>query len=257
MSHITNSTDPAPRKKINVQPETTLDSPWEDQRKFGHELANVFTTIVAISELLLLRACDSSDTEVIRLATDLRRVTTNAGRLLHRVNEIQELESGKRKLTLRRGNLVTVLNNAIHRLIYDSEEIDCINLSCNVDDALVEMDHSLLPAGFCEIIQNAVDHTTSNLLPDQRTVHISLRSTDANYVTEVSNSGPPISSDRLATFFEKFNTDRTRKNNIGTGLGTTLARLIFQAHRGHICVVSDDIQGTVVTISIPKAVPQT
>jgi len=48
-------------------------------------------------------------------------------------------------------------------------------------------------------------------------------------------------------FFEKFNTDRSKKKE-GTGLGTTYAYLITKAHGGDIFVDSTGEEGTTVTL---------
>ena len=58
-------------------------------------------------------------------------------------------------------------------------------------------------------------------------------------VVEINNGGEPIPPEKLSTFFEKFNTDRTKKKG-GTGLGTTYAYLATQAHRGEISVTSNE-----------------
>ena len=128
-----------------------------------------------------------------------------------------------------------------------------IESSYSVNDAQVEMDFDLLPAVFGNIIKNAVEHVASEPDLDERKVRVCLTADGTNYVIQVSNPGAPVPADKIASFFDRFNSDRGRKPS-GAGLGTTYARLITWAHGGRIGVQSDDRRGTVVTISIPMAV---
>ena len=223
-------------------------------QKFGHELANILTPVVGISELLMYRAAESGDPDIKRLAKSLRDAATAARDLVLRLREIQALEQGRRQLTLRTGDLVQLLKSTVRSIattpVAENVQVD---LTHSVEDAQVEMDFDLLPAVFGSIIKNAVEHVASEAVLDERNVGVCLTADGTDYVIQISNPGAPVPAERIATFFDKFNSDRGRKPS-GAGLGTTYARLITWAHGGRICAQSDDVGGTVVTISIPKTV---
>lgn len=222
-------------------------------QKFGHELANILTPVVGISELLMYRAGESGDPDITRLARSLRDSATAARDLVLRLREIQALEHGRRQLTLRTGDLVQLLKSTVRNIATTPVAKDVqVDLSHSVADALVEMDYDLLPTVFGNIIKNAVEHVASEAVLDERTVSVRLTADGTDYVIQVSNPGAPVPADKIASFFDKFNSDRGRKPS-GVGLGTTYARLITWAHGGQIGVLSDAERGTVVTISIPKA----
>ena len=228
-------------------------SRMDGESKFQHEFANILTPVVGISELLLHRAGEVGEPDMIRLAETLRDSATAAQNLVQRCHEIHALERGRRALTWRTGNLVQLLKSTVGSVADTPAAKDVrIESSYGVDDAQVRMDYDLLPGVFRATIQNAVEHVASEPDLDERTVHVSLRSERSDYIVRISNPGTPVPADRIDSFFDKFNSDRRRKPS-GAGLGTTYARLVTQMHDGRIGVQSNDERGTVVTISIPKA----
>jgi len=72
----------------------------------------------------------------------------------------------------------------------------------------------------------------------------------AQFVTvEVSDTGPGIKPDNLASIFEPyFSTKET-----GTGLGLAIVQKIVEAHNGTIDVESNEGSGTAFTVSLPSA----
>lgn len=72
-------------------------------------------------------------------------------------------------------------------------------------------------------------------------------------VVEVSNDGPPIPTDKLATIFERFgrvDESRVRKGPGSTGLGLAIVRSVMEAHGGTCDVVSGDHE-TTFTLRLP------
>ncbi|MBU8913958.1 MAG: HAMP domain-containing histidine kinase [Spirochaetales bacterium] len=232
----------------------TRQSQEEGDQKLGHELANILTPVIGISELLMHRAGDSDDPEISRLAKALRDSATAARDLVQRVREIQALEHGRRTLTPRTGNLTQLLRSTV-RSVADTPTAKDVRIesSYDVDDAQVEMDYDLLPRVFRAIIQNAVEHVSSEPDLDERIVHVCLTTELGDYVVQISNPGTPVPAEKIDSFFDKFNSDRRRKPS-GVGLGTTYARLVTCAHGGRIGVRRSIEDGTVVTIALPKAI---
>jgi signal transduction histidine kinase len=100
---------------------------------------------------------------------------------------------------------------------------------------------------FFNLIKNAVEHLNGK--PGE-TVRVRLYKERNRPCVAIQNRGEPISRDRLATFFERFNT--TKKDKGGTGLGTTYAELITRAHGGNVRVSSNVRDGTTVTVLLPS-----
>ena len=235
-----------------ANPQVT-QSQREGEQKFGHELANILTPVVGISELLLLRVGEFGDPDMTRLAKTLRDSATAARDLVQQFHELHAIEHGRRKLTWRKGNLAHLLESTVRNASdMPAAENVRIESSYAVSDAQVEMDFDLLPRVFHAIIKNAVEHVASESELKERVVHVCLMAERSDYIIQVSNSGSPVPADRIDSFFDEFNSDRRRKPS-GVGLGTTYAKIVTQMHNGRIGVRSNDEHGTVVTILIPKA----
>ena len=72
-------------------------------------------------------------------------------------------------------------------------------------------------------------------------------------VLVVENTGPPIQAEHLPHLFERFyraDSSRSREQG-GYGLGLAIAQAVVRAHRGDISVASDNVHGTVFTVTMP------
>ncbi|MHB9029810.1 MAG: sensor histidine kinase, partial [Candidatus Latescibacterota bacterium] len=79
-----------------------------------------------------------------------------------------------------------------------------------------------------------------------KTVRVEILGQNGKTAVNIHNRGEPIPPERLANFFEKFNTGPEKKH--GIGLGTTYAALVVRAHGGEITVTSNAEEGTTVTV---------
>ena len=90
-----------------------------------------------------------------------------------------------------------------------------------------------------------------NVEESDRIIKVNLANENGNAVVKINNGGEPIPPERVASFFEKFNTDRKNKKG-GTGLGTTYSYLVVKAHGGKISVESNEKEGTTLTVKLNK-----
>ena len=104
-------------------------------------------------------------------------------------------------------------------------------------------DPQKLQRAVSNLVKNALEHDTGK-------VTIRLQNMEDKIEISVHNWGDPIPEDRVNTIFEKFNT--TKRSKKGTGLGTTIARLFVEAHKGQIWATSSEEAGTTFTIRLPK-----
>ena len=109
--------------------------------------------------------------------------------------------------------------------------------------------NTILPGVFNNLIKNAAEHVADLESEAQRSVYIACAQTVDAVTVRIQNGGEPIAPERLALFFDKFNT--TKVNTGRTGLGTSYARLVARAHGGSVSVSSDSSNGTVVDVVLP------
>ncbi|MFW6312315.1 MAG: response regulator [Spirochaetota bacterium] len=224
----------------------------KDYEQFlGHELSNALTPILGHLGLALdssTRLADSSTRANVEAAL---RSARHAKNLMVKLREIHRLEHGSAISQLREGSLHSVVRTAIASL---STEADREGITIVLDECetacIVMMDTDLLVGVFANLIRNAVEHVAVHGPGTRDGVRVSVVRDRARCVVTVANGGPPIPPDRLAGFFEKFNSNRTEKAG-GLGLGTTYARIVTRAHGGEISVTSTEEEGTIVTVALP------
>jgi signal transduction histidine kinase len=74
-------------------------------------------------------------------------------------------------------------------------------------------------------------------------------------VIAVRDSGPGIAPDALPQIFERFYQGDTARSGMGTGLGLAIAKALVDGLHGTISVESRVGQGSVFTVTLPRATP--
>ncbi len=113
----------------------------------------------------------------------------------------------------------------------------------------IDVDANLTQGVFTNLLKNAIEHIQDCEHENEKVVTVALYPHKGKTIATLNNKGEIIPPDKLKVFFEKFNTDRTKKKE-GSGFGTTYAYLITKAHGGDIFVESNEDDGTTVTVII-------
>lgn len=117
------------------------------------------------------------------------------------------------------------------------------NLPVNL---FIKGDESKLRRVISNLIHNAADvlngHRISNGV-----INISAKMVDKNLLMTVSDNGPGIHNEILATLFDPF---VTKNKSNGTGLGLAIVKQYVNAHGGNISVTNNN--GAVFTITLPS-----
>jgi C4-dicarboxylate-specific signal transduction histidine kinase len=85
----------------------------------------------------------------------------------------------------------------------------------------------------------------------EKLVFIRLFQRENNIFFEVSDNGPGVPSDRIATIFELFHTTKEK----GMGMGLWLSRAIMDSHEGSIKLLKGPENETLFQISLPNYSP--
>lgn len=218
-----------------------------------HELNNVINPISGYADMLSTFVGPQLEEKPRAWLSSIVRGAASMQRLLSDLKDLNDVERGGHALSLMPVPLYGILEDVI-RDVDASMAVDVpILLQPASLDARVSADLSFLPGVFKNLIKNAVEHVASadpSVWQDGVRVHCSLSPTEV--ITDITNGGPPVPEDRLATFFEKFNSTKTGSG--GTGLGTTYARIVTEAHGGSIAVHSSAEEGTRVRVELPRIV---
>jgi len=219
----------------------------EQEALLRHELKNILAPIQGFSELLMHMSANGLDEKQRSFLTYINDSTRKAVRMIDDLKKIQDIEQGRFELDLISFPLKMVVESAVDTVrlqaAYHDVTISFVN---EAGMALTPMDIILLPGVFHNLIKNAVEHVCDLGDESQKEVAVRMTKKMGKIVVTINNRGDPIPPERIAVFFDKFNTERKKKG--GTGLGTSYAYLVTQAHGGDISVQSNAAEGTTVTL---------
>lgn len=224
-----------------------IDRMRREQEAFlRHELNNRIAPIMGYADMLL-EALD--DERYSRWAATISSATQDMSELIEALRGLQDLENGTYKLSKQRVAPDVIIRSVIESLRASSVTSE-LRLDIEASDAIeVDLDVNLMSGVFMNLIKNAAEHV-GGLEEAERTVVIAVNRRAREVAIAITNGGPPVPTERLEGFFEKFN---TRGKDGGTGLGTTYAALVTRAHGGRIGVTSSEADGTTVTVTLPLA----
>lgn len=146
---------------------------------------------------------------------------------------------------------------AIAQVLFDTIDLFTIrieeqNLTLELDiheELIVSGDAKRIQQIFYNVIDNAIKYSTP-----EGTVFIGLSEQQDTVQFQVRNYGIVIESEDIHRIGERFfRTDKARTRTTGgTGLGLSIVKEITRLHGGKFGLTSDAVNGTVVTIQLPK-----
>ncbi|MBD1821563.1 response regulator [Cyanobacteria bacterium FACHB-DQ100] len=220
----------------------------------AHDLNNILTPILAVSQLLQLKLTDAD--ESTRQFLKIQETNTKRGAAL--INQILSFargaESKRRALQVRYviAEIKQIIDGTFPKSIEVSTQIDTdlqvvsadttqlhqvlMNLCVNARDAM--------PAGGCLSV------SAQNLWIDESYAHMHLDAKVGPYIViSVADTGSGISPDAIDHIFDPFFT--TKEVGKGTGLGLSTVNSIIRSHGGFINVYSEVGQGTQFKVHLP------
>lgn len=220
----------------------------EVEKMVRHDLRNPLNAMLIATQLLL------SD-ELTDKQKDLVNMIQDSGQKLHYMIsssiDLIRMEEGKYVLSprcIRITDLVRIVMqettpareaHAVRvELLYNSEPM------MGSLDLCLEGEKIHLENLFSNLLRNAAEAS-----PEGATVIWEVNESGDNYLFRIHNDGV-IPEDVRCSFFQRFSTSGKRN---GTGLGTHIAKLITEAHRGRIWFESSESSGTSLFVELPKS----
>jgi signal transduction histidine kinase len=178
-----------------------------------HDINNVNTGALALTELMLMRAGEGDNVLPIRLLTSINQSTEIIGN----VSTIRRLHERREALIARK--LDDVIQNEIHRfqntrILYDETTVEVFADSLIGQIFMNLIGNSIKFAGVKAVITIAV-------IPKDDTVEVI-----------VSDNGPGISDEMKPAIFDRFKRGKTTKS--GKGLGLFIVRSLVESYGGRI-----------------------
>lgn len=210
----------------------------------GHEMKGPLSTIKACAEGILKRLEKNNyDIELFKeyisiIIDEVNRCTFITDNVL--TNLLNGIDSERRKIDVHDS-----LNQIVKMLNYQGR---CRNIKIikKYDDRIQHVqwaEYEFLQVVLA-IIVNAIDAMRGEgTLTIETRLHL-----DVVFIA-INNTGDPISKENLESIFLPFYTTKSMQG--GTGLGLFIARNMVDSAGGNIKVVSDELDGTTFTITLP------
>ena len=215
----------------------------------GHDLRAPLATMSMVGEYL----CKSEDAAA-RVSQVGERVKRSAALMGAMVNDLLEYTrtelGGAMPVHLAKANVEDICRSAI-------EDANAMNQDCVFrlevkGDLVGDFDGTRLHQLFCNLLINAAQYRE-----DDSPVVITARGEPESVCIQVKNRGKPLPDEALQSIFQplvqlSIEGQRDGRPATSLGLGLFVAREITHAHGGTIPAASDEIDGTVFTVQLPK-----
>ncbi|EOR93525.1 DNA-binding response regulator, AraC family [Arcticibacter svalbardensis MN12-7] len=196
----------------------------------SHEIRTPLTLILGPLEKMIQDTHNS-----FALNKQLLVVNKNAKRLMRLVNELMDfrkIESGKMKLNLSAGNIVTFVNE-IYLSFCQLAQQKQIDYTFKTDQELIELyfDKDQLEKVLFNLLSNAFKFTAQQ----NAKVTVEIRHQDQHVFIKIKDNGEgvaPENSEKLFTDF--YQVPNHQQRNIGTGIGLALSKSIAKLHHGDL-----------------------
>ncbi len=221
-------------------------------RIVSHDIRSPLTGIVELSQLLSDKEVASNTEQVVEFANLIKGSAQMTLKLANDILDLAKLEEGKVVL-----HKTPVSVKELFEKIYATFKPNAISKDIDLivapnSDLTIEADESKLVQAIGNFVANAIKFT-----PQGGKVTLSAEKTQKNgmeYVMlKIQDTGIGIPADKVDKIFEKFSSHQRSgtSGEKGTGLGLSIAKLLVEAHEGHIEVKSKEGQGTTFILYIP------
>ncbi len=229
-----------------------LETSFEIQTNFinnaSHELKTPITTIIAESEIMLLK-----EREPQEYMQSLQNIYNQASRLGNLTESLLKLTQtgydGKKQVLdiTRIDELLMTVKSDLDKIFPDNRV--SIKLNFVPQDSnllLIPCNRPLLELAINNIITNGVKYSDNN------EVFVALSANEEAIKIAISDIGIGIPPEDIPHLYEPFFRGKIAAKYIGYGLGLPLAMKIIRMHGGELQVQSEQNKGTMVTIIFKK-----
>ncbi|MGI9148830.1 MAG: ATP-binding protein [Chloroflexota bacterium] len=217
----------------------------------SHDLRAPLTAVQAEAQLLerQLARTGNLDTTYMKRTTSIVANAKRMNAMIHELLESSRLESGTMAIHPRPIELIPLLEATIAQVGFERVRMRKFRHG----PIVVSADPERIERVLTNLITNALKYS-----PTSRPVVVDLeRGRDHDAVVSVIDKGAGIPPEQLARLFQRFTRGRAgpKADASGLGLGLYIARLMVEAHGGHIWAVSEVGKGSTFSLSLPLAQP--
>ena len=217
-----------------------------------HDIRTPLTLILSPLQKMI----DSNESKPFRFELDIMK--RNGEQLLDNVNQLMDFQKLKQNVdhytTMEPINIVEEVHSLVHNF-HTMAENKGISLSVHAD----EMNSAYLTMANKECFTKILTNLIANAIKFTRTkVHLNVKEDNDSYQISVSDDGGGIPEEQQKTIFEPFFQvkDNLPHDNIGTGIGLSIAKSMAEKLGGSITLHSTVGEGTIFTLILPINKPE-
>ncbi|WP_455466539.1 PAS domain-containing sensor histidine kinase [Bartonella sp. B39] len=215
----------------------------------SHELRTPLNAILGFSDIMLQSTFGPLGSE--RYKEYMHDIYNSGKHLLTLINDIldmSKIEAGRFSLDCKNINLEPIISEAVRTLTPQAQEKN-ISVTTNIAPELhAEVDIRAMKQIFLNLISNAVKFT-----PSGGSIDICAFGKKNNLICKIKDTGvgiPQSAIKKLGQPFEQVENQLT-KTHTGSGLGLAISRSLLELHKGKLEIISKEMKGTTVTITMP------
>jgi signal transduction histidine kinase len=224
----------------------------------NHELRTPVTVLKGYVELIdyfLEDTRDENINEAIEIVSETMRELVG---IVEQMHDISSFDYGKQQLVITDVKIEKILEIIYKemKILFEKRKID-FNLKKDLSDVAVVGDEKQLKRSLRELLQNALKFTPEG---GQVELEYSLNKENKKIYIKVKDNGIGIPRDKQELIFEPFYevqnvinhmTSKTEFMGGGIGLGLTLAKEVFESHKGELLLESEENKGSMFTVVLP------
>lgn len=214
----------------------------------SHELKTPITSVKGFAETLLDGAMENKEL-LNQFLNIIYKESDRLHRLISDLLHLSKIEQHAVPLRIEKINLQAAASAAANTIQKEAEEKGVEIILPDQEDLWIEGEKDRIQQIILNLISNSIDYT-----PEGGKISISMKDQGDHVQLCVKDTGIGIGKDDLPRIFERFyRVDKARaRDSGGTGLGLAIVKHLVESHHGSIQVDSQEGQGTVFTIKLPK-----
>jgi len=229
----------------------------------NHELRTPVTVLKGYVELIdyfLEDTRNENVNEAIEIVSETMRELVG---IVEQMHDISSFDYGKKRMVTGDVKIEGILNLIYKemKILFEKRKIK-FDLKMENSGVIIYGDPKQLKRSLRELLQNALKFT-----PEGGHVELAYSANQKNkkvYI-KVKDNGIGIPRDKLELIFEPFYevqnvinhmTSKTEFMGGGIGLGLTLAKEVFESHKGELLLESEEHQGSTFTVVLPFKDPK-
>jgi signal transduction histidine kinase/GAF domain-containing protein len=218
--------------------------------RVSHELRTPLNAVLGFAQLLRRNGANQSGEEMLKSAAQIENAGAHLLSLINAMLDLSSLEAGHLHLQLRPVAVARLVQRCVAMVEPHARQSD-ITLAIRIDPLLptVLADARAVKQVIFNLVGNAIKFARPHTVVHLRARHEPL---EALVALSISDQGPGIDPDNLASIFEPFTRlHRSGGAPVGSGLGLSISQKLVLAMGGRIDVDSRVGQGTTFTVRLP------